>query len=102
MMTMKTEDKGLGSAGRFGTRYGPTVKRKVAAIEAESRAKHVCPYCGKKKARRVSVGIWRCEKCKAKFTGKAYSVTKKITFEKQAEVETFVLKTRAAEDEVEA
>jgi len=99
---MATEKKSLGTAKRFGVRYGPTLKQKVAAIEASSRADHECPYCGKVKAHRLSVGIWECRKCATKFTAKAYGIAKKITFAKKAEDETFVLKTRASEEEVEA
>ena len=56
---------------------------KLAKIEKEQRKKHKCPYCSALRVRRVSFGIWRCEKCNAKFTGKAYSVEKKISFEKE-------------------
>jgi|TARA_Y100000310_G_scaffold169639_1_gene169855 large subunit ribosomal protein L37Ae len=71
----------LGSAKRFGARYGSKPKHKFAKIEKEQRKKHVCPYCNNLKVKRVSVGIWHCRKCNAKFTGKAYSVAKTISFE---------------------
>ncbi|MBW2979406.1 50S ribosomal protein L37ae [Candidatus Woesearchaeota archaeon] len=63
----------LGSAKRFGARYGKTVKERFAKIEALQRAKHKCPYCSAVRVKRIAAGIWQCRKCNAKFTGKAYS-----------------------------
>ncbi|MBI2656306.1 50S ribosomal protein L37ae [Candidatus Woesearchaeota archaeon] len=74
---MKTEEK-LGSVKRFGARYGRKPKIKFSKIEAEQRKLHKCPYCSKVAVKRVSIGIWTCKKCNVKFTGKAYSVAKKI------------------------
>jgi large subunit ribosomal protein L37Ae len=62
--------------GRYGTRYGRRNREKVALIEVEQRKKHNCPYCAFPKVKRVSVGIWQCGKCKAKFTSRAYTVSK--------------------------
>ena len=81
---MKTEEN-LGSVKRFGARYGRKLKVKFSKIEAEQRKLHKCPYCSKTAVKRVAVGIWSCKKCNAKFTGKAYSVAKKITA-KEAQV----------------
>ena len=72
----------LGSAKRFGVRYGSKPKHKFAKIEKEQRKRHICPYCSAMKVKRISVGIWQCKRCNAKFTGKAYSVSKVITFGK--------------------
>jgi large subunit ribosomal protein L37Ae len=66
----------LGSVKRFGTRYGPRNKEKLATLENEHRGKHKCPFCSYVKVKRVSSkGIWQCEKCNAKFTGRAYGFT---------------------------
>ena len=78
----KTIEK-LGSAKRFGPRYGRRPKEKFAKIEKELRRRHKCPYCHTLNAKRLSMGIWYCSKCKTKFTGKAYSIEKKITFDKE-------------------
>ena len=75
---MEKVDK-LGSAKRFGARYGTKPKYLFAKIEKEQRKKHKCPYCNNVQVKRVAVGIWHCRKCNAKFTGKAYSITKTIT-----------------------
>ena len=82
---MKTEEK-LGSVKRFGARYGRKPKLKFSKIESEQRKLHKCPYCNKIAVKRVAVGIWNCKKCNAKFTGKAYSVSKKITTKETKEM----------------
>ena len=62
-----------GTAGRFGARYGNTLRKKVNDIEKFSRGKHKCPFCAKEnKVRRVSYGIWKCAACEKVFVGKAY------------------------------
>ncbi len=58
---------------RFGARYGSTVRHVFASIEKQQRSKQICPYCRKTQVKRVAAGIWECRKCKAKFTGRAYT-----------------------------
>ena len=62
------------SIKRFGARYGRRVRLRFGFLEREQRKLHKCPYCKAVKAKRLSVGIWECKKCKSKFTGKAYRV----------------------------
>lgn len=69
----------LGSAKRFGPRYGSKPKHLFAKIEKEQRRLHKCPYCNALKVKRVAVGIWHCRKCNAKFTGKAYTISKPVS-----------------------
>ena len=79
------EIKKLGSVKRFGARYGRRVKHRLAEIETVQKGKHKCPYCHTEKVKRVAAGIWKCRKCGAKFTGKAYSVKKEIIKEEEKE-----------------
>lgn len=84
-------EKGLGPAKRFGTRYGRTTKWKLAKIEKEQKKPQICPYCDKPKAKRLSAGIFQCNKCQSKFTSRAYFVKKKppvILAAEKAEEET--------------
>lgn len=71
----------VGSAKRFGPRYGKTTKDKFGAIEAMQRKKYPCPHCSREQVRRVAAGIWQCHKCGAKFASKAYQVTKTSTIQ---------------------
>jgi len=84
---MAEKKKKLKSIKRFGARYGRRVKHKLAEVEAIQRGEHICPYCRAPKAKRLAVGIWKCAKCGAKFTGKAYSVKKEIKVKEKGEEE---------------
>ena len=92
---MKYVEK-LGSAKRFGARYGRKPKLKFSKIETEQRKLHKCPYCNKISVKRVAMGIWFCRKCDAKFTGKAYSVSKKILIKEEEIFEEPVAATEEA------
>ena len=66
--------KKIGSAGRFGARYGRKLRSKINNVEKVQRKKQKCPYCSRLAAKRLAMGIFECKKCNAKFTGKAYIV----------------------------
>ena len=65
-----------GSVRRLGSRYGRTVRFKLGKIESEQRKRHKCPYCSYIQVRRITAGIWKCRKCGATFTNKAYTLGK--------------------------
>lgn len=65
----------IGAAGRFGSRYGQYIKRRIADIEFKQRKKQECPFCNGT-AKRTSKGIWLCKKCKKKFASHAYFLPK--------------------------
>ncbi len=60
------------TTGRFGARYGVSVKKRVLKVERKQKAKHICPYCGFAKIKRKSRGIFFCKKCDAVFAGGAF------------------------------
>lgn len=72
-MPKKEKKNKTGSTGRFGARYGTKVRQRVRSIEDRMRGKHECPNCEAKKVKRLSSGIWKCERCGTKFAAKAYS-----------------------------
>lgn len=65
--------KKVGSAGRFGVRYGRTIRVRVSAIESKQKSLQKCPFCYAMKVKRLGSGIWQCKKCDIKFIGKAYT-----------------------------
>ncbi|MCD6248088.1 MAG: 50S ribosomal protein L37ae [Hadesarchaea archaeon] len=71
----KKRTKKVGSAGRFGPRYGTKVRKRVLAVEKGLRLSYRCPNCGSQKVRRAGTGIWRCRRCGTKFAGAAYRPT---------------------------
>ena len=64
------------STNRFGTRYGAKLRKKLAEVEKQQKKTYRCPYCNYDTVKREAAGIWQCSKCNAKFTSKAYSVSK--------------------------
>ncbi|MBW3011407.1 50S ribosomal protein L37ae [Candidatus Woesearchaeota archaeon] len=61
-----------GTAGRYGTRYGRKLRKRVNAVEEKQRGRNKCPFCSKHAVKRLAKGIYNCEKCNTKFSGKAY------------------------------
>ena len=68
--------KKVKAAGRFGCRYGQRVRRKIADVESNQRKKQDCIFCPGT-AKRLSKGIWECNKCKKKFASHTYFLPKK-------------------------
>jgi large subunit ribosomal protein L37Ae len=75
---MPSKTKKSRSSGRFGARYGRSVRNKTANVEQKQRKKQECPYCGKLGVKRMSKGIWYCKKCDKKFASDAYYLETKI------------------------
>jgi len=70
-MTKKT--KKAGPTGRFGARYGSTIRKRVRFIEVKMKNNdYRCPQCRTKAIHRVFNGVWKCKKCSATFSGGAY------------------------------
>ncbi|RLE58808.1 MAG: 50S ribosomal protein L37ae [Thermoprotei archaeon] len=65
--------KVVGSAGRYGARYGASLRKRIRIIEEKMREPHRCPRCFTPgKLKRVSIGIWKCKKCGFTFAGGAW------------------------------
>jgi len=87
----------LGSAGRFGVRYGQSVKRRIAAIELIQRKKQKCLFCNGR-AKRVSKGIWKCKKCGKTFAGHAYFLEQPFLNKENKEANTKPLKKETSSE----
>ena len=54
---MSQGTKKVGSTGRFGARYGVSVRRRLGAVEKKQRQKYECPSCSKVNVKRISSTI---------------------------------------------
>lgn len=69
---MSKRTKKVGSSGRFGPRYGVTVRKRIADVEAVSKGRHECRYCRAVALGRTASGIWVCRHCGAKMASGSY------------------------------
>lgn len=78
-MSRTARKKVVGIAGRFGARYGASIRKRWKAVMERRYSVYVCPYCGKTSVlERIAVGIWRCPKCGAVWAGGAYTPTTEV------------------------
>ncbi|PIN85409.1 MAG: hypothetical protein COV47_02290 [Candidatus Diapherotrites archaeon CG11_big_fil_rev_8_21_14_0_20_37_9] len=66
------QTKKVGSAGRFGSRYGVGIRKKLLKVEDKQKEAKECPNCGSPAVKRKSAGIFNCSKCGHEFVGGAY------------------------------
>jgi large subunit ribosomal protein L37Ae len=64
--------KKVGTAGRFGARYGVRIRKRLLRVENKAKEPYACPFCGFSRTKREAAGLFVCRKCNAKFTGGAY------------------------------
>lgn len=64
--------KKVGAAGRFRAGYGKSVRVRITNIEQKQRRRQKCPFCNNVSVKRLSSGIWHCNKCDKKFASDAY------------------------------
>jgi len=72
---MAKRTKKVGIVGKYGTRYGASLRKQVKKIEITQHAKYTCSFCGKDSVRRRVVGIWSCRGCGKEIVGGAYALT---------------------------
>lgn len=71
---MGKRTKKVGITGKYGTRYGSTLRKLVRKIEISQRASYSCSFCGKDRVKRKCVGIWTCKSCGKTTAGGAYTL----------------------------
>ncbi|CAN6674650.1 large ribosomal subunit protein eL43B [Trichomonascus vanleenenianus] len=72
-MTKRT--KKVGITGKYGVRYGSSLRRLCKKIETQQHAKYDCTFCGKTSVKRVATGVWNCKSCDKTIAGGAYNVS---------------------------
>ncbi|GJQ72420.1 structural constituent of ribosome [Trypoxylus dichotomus] len=78
---MAKRTKKVGIVGKYGTRYGASLRKMVKKMEITQHGKYSCSFCGKDAMKRSCVGIWSCKRCKRVVAGGAwvYSTTAAAT-----------------------
>ena len=69
---MARRTKKVGTAGRYGPRYGVKIRRRISELELHQKRKHTCPDCNYQAVKRISTGIWQCRHCGYTYAGGAY------------------------------
>ncbi len=100
---MAKRTKKVGVTGKYGTRYGASLRKTVRKIEVSQHAKYTCQFCGKVRSeccrggrwgttggaaahawarpggqdavRRTAVGVWKCRGCRKVMAGGAWTVS---------------------------
>mmetsp|Transcript_18200 Transcript_18200/g.44680 ORF Transcript_18200/g.44680 Transcript_18200/m.44680 type:complete len:94 (-) Transcript_18200:325-606(-) len=61
-----------GIVGKYGTRYGASLRKVIKKMEISQHATYTCQFCGKDTMKRSCVGIWKCKACRKTISGGAY------------------------------
>ncbi|XP_008793124.1 large ribosomal subunit protein eL43z isoform X1 [Elaeis guineensis] len=72
MQTKRTKKAGI--VGKYGTRYGASLRKQIKKMEVSQHAKYFCEFCGKYAVKRKAVGIWGCKDCGKVKAGGAYTL----------------------------
>ena len=69
---MGRRTKKVGICGKYGERYGASLRKQVKKMEVSQHSKYTCVFCGKDTVKRSVVGIWKCRSCHKTTVGGAY------------------------------
>ncbi|CAD6264005.1 unnamed protein product [Miscanthus lutarioriparius] len=72
LRTKRTKKAGI--VGKYGTRYGASLRKQIKKMEVSQHSKYFCEFCGKFAVKRKAVGIWGCKDCGKVKAGGAYTM----------------------------
>jgi large subunit ribosomal protein L37Ae len=72
---MGKRTKKVGIVGKYGTRYGATLRKLMKKMEISQHSTYRCVFCGKDSVKRSAVGIWKCKSCHKVVAGGAYTLS---------------------------
>ena len=72
---MGKRTKKVGITGKYGTRYGSTLRKLIKKIEISQHSSYRCVFCGKDSVKRTAAGIWKCKSCRKVLAGGAYMLS---------------------------
>ncbi|KAJ1983667.1 60S ribosomal protein L43 [Dimargaris verticillata] len=65
----------VGIVGKYGVRYGSSLRKQIKKMEITQHSKYQCSFCGKDAVKRTAVGIWECRRCKKTMAGGAWTLS---------------------------
>jgi len=71
---MAKRTKKVGIVGKWGTKFGATLRKIVKKFEITKKAKYLSPFSGKECVRREAVGIWKCKQTGRRIAGGAWTL----------------------------
>merc|ERR1711879_1034831 len=71
-ITMAKRTRKVGIVGKYGTRYGASLRKIVKKMEVSQHKKYQSPFCGATSLKRTAVGIWSCSRTNKKMAGGAW------------------------------
>ncbi|KAJ8450057.1 hypothetical protein Cgig2_033251 [Carnegiea gigantea] len=84
---MAKRTRKVGIVGKYGTRYGASLRKQIKKMEVSQHSKYFCEFCGKLfsvligvstilqyAVKRKAVGIWGCKDCGKVKAGGAYTL----------------------------
>merc|ERR1739847_63449 len=71
---MAKRTKKVGIVGKYGTRYGASLRKLIKRMEVSQHKRYTNPYTGGQTLKRHSTGIWICKKSGVKIAGGAYQL----------------------------
>merc|ERR1711893_220048 len=69
---MAKRTKKVGIVGKYGTRYGASLRKDIKKMEVSQHSKYTCSFCGQENMKRRATGIWKCKSCRKVVAGGAY------------------------------
>ncbi|KAH0730227.1 hypothetical protein KY289_001415 [Solanum tuberosum] len=60
-MTKRTKKAGI--VGKYGTRYGASLRKQIKKLEVTQHNKYFCEFCRKYAIKRKAFCIWGCKDC---------------------------------------
>ena len=57
---MAKRTKKVGITGKYGTRYGASLRKTVKKMEISQHSKYCCTFCGKDKMKRIVSRVVEC------------------------------------------
>lgn len=75
---MAKRTKKVGISGKFGVRYGSTLRKILKKFEIAQHMRYVNPFNGKPSLKRHCTGIWKCSSSGLTIAGGAWTPTTNV------------------------